>query len=105
MATDGIAPITEFYPLAAYVDHRALAANVEETHPVPNNKKVLIIISDIDLYIRPDATAAVPSADVSDGTGSIYVPAGAARAFSVKGVASVHMIAGATAKVTMEWLA
>lgn len=62
--------------LPEYVDARVLAANTSEAFTTPANADWFLISGDGGFYIIRGATAAVPAADVTDGTASFYVPAG-----------------------------
>jgi len=63
-----------------YIDYRVLGAAAAETHTVPAGAKVCVVIPNADCYIKASA-ATTPAADVTDGTGQMYCPAGAARVF------------------------
>lgn len=62
----------------AHIDVRVLAPNVAETHTVPsfNGTKAgyVLFSSTADFYIQMDGTAAIPSSDVTDGSGSDLRP-------------------------------
>lgn len=61
-------------PLSQWVDARVVAANVSETVTVPAGAQFAIFNSNIDFYIKSGGAAAVPAADVTDGTGSALNP-------------------------------
>jgi hypothetical protein len=103
MTTSTTSPIIPYFPLTSYVDHRILAASTAEAHYIPSGKTAVIITTDVDLYIKADDTATVPSADVLDGAGAAYIPAGVGRAFSTGGVGYISLIAAAAAAVTLEF--
>lgn len=62
-------------PAPSYIDVRSLAAGVAESHTFPSNTRFVIFSSTCDWYANPNGTAAVPAADVTDGTGSELNPA------------------------------
>lgn len=80
-----------------YIDARVLAANTAESHTVPTGAKFVLFGSDGDFYARPNATAAVPSADVTDGSGSEINPV----AWDLTGVTTISLIAAAARVVTL----
>lgn len=98
-------PPQSYFPVSDFVDHRVLAASTAEVHDIPAGSVSVIISTDQDLYVRRNATAAVPSGDVTDGTGAALVPAGVGRAFELSGVSYLSLISAAAAKVTLEWFA
>lgn len=57
-----------------YVDVRVLAASTNETHTVPAGAKYVVFASDDLFYAKANGAAAVPSADVTDGSGSEMNP-------------------------------
>jgi hypothetical protein len=99
------APPQSYFPLSDYIDHRVLAAATAEAIGPPVGAHAVIISTDQDLYVRRNATATVPSADVTDGSGAALIPAGTGRAFELSGVTTLSFISAAAAKVTLEWLA
>lgn len=84
---------------AAHIDARVLAAGVAETHTVPTAADIVIFSSDGDFYARPNASAAVPAADVTDGTGSELNPV----IWHLSGVTTIGIIAPAAQKVTLSF--
>lgn len=94
----GSVPVT---PFPVYVNHRTVTA--AETETVPDGASWMVITSDADLWAS-DGTAAVPSSDVTDGTGSFFVKAGVARAFAVVATQTLSVIsASGTAHVSFEY--
>ena len=82
-----------------HIDSRVLAANVAESHTVPAGAKFVLFSSDGDFYARPDATAAIPADDVTDGSGSEINPV----AWDLTGVSAIGLIASATRIVTLSF--
>lgn len=83
------------------VDVRVLAANTAEDIDVPTGAKICRLDADGVFYFNTQGDAAVPSADVTDGSGSRFVGSGSPFVMiSVDGVADVSVIAGAARKIT-----
>lgn len=83
--------------LCTYVDARVLAAGVAETVTVPANMDVVFLTSSAGtLYLRVGGTAAAPSGDVTDGTGSEIVLSGSTRRVTPAQTFSVVNTANAT---------
>ena len=77
---------------ADWVDSFVLAQNVVETYTLPvdaagNRALTLRIYTSGTLYIRWDGVAAVPAADVTDGTGSVALTAASRRYYSAPNTA------------------
>lgn len=88
-----------FLPPSSNVYDYVLAAGVAETITTPANAKFAVFNYTRDIWVRYGGTAAVPSGDVTDGTGSMFNPAG----FAVDGVASLSVISGFDATVSVAW--
>lgn len=90
-----------------YIDYRVLAAGSAETVTIPNGANYCVVIPNADCYIKASA-AAVPSADVTDGSGAVYIPAGSARIIPMKprftGATSFSIVSPQTAIVSLEFL-
>jgi hypothetical protein len=82
-----------------YIDARVLAANVNETHTVPTGSAFVLFSADGDFYAKPNAVAAVPAADVTDGSASELNP----TLWSLSNVTSIGLIADAARKVTLSF--
>lgn len=94
-------PITA---LSFYVNNRTISS--AETETVPTGAGRVVITSDGDAWMNPNGTAAVPSGDVTDGTGSICLKAGVARVFYVAAGNSLSIIAASgTVHVSYEYFA
>lgn len=99
--------------LSAYIDCRVLAAGVAETVTKPTGTVAqtynsCIITSNADVWIRRGGTAAVPAADVTDGTGSWLLSGGRARIMDFHDddgtiLATFSIICAGAALVSMEW--
>jgi hypothetical protein len=62
-------------PYPTYIDARVLAPGVSETHTMPANTRFVIFSANCDFYAQSGASAAVPAADVTNGTASELNPA------------------------------
>ncbi len=80
-----------------YVDARVLAAGTEQTHTKPSGANFCLFSCDGDFYARPDATAAVPGGNVTDGSAAELNP----TVWDVHNVTAIHLIAPADQVVTM----
>lgn len=96
---DGNGEITFARPAPDYVDVRVLAATTNEAHTVPTGAQFVIFSSDGDFFARPNATAAVPGADVTDGTGSELNP----TIWHLGGVTTINLIASSARTITMSF--
>lgn len=82
-----------------YIDHRVLAANTAEVHTVPAGARYVLMSGSENFYARMNAAAAVPVADVADGTGSMINPG----LRSLAGVTTIGLIAAAECIVSLEF--
>lgn len=63
-------------PAPSYIDARVLAANTAETHTMPSNTRFVLFSADCNFYVNAiGGTAAVPAADVTNGSASELNPA------------------------------
>lgn len=90
---DGIAAMVA----PQWIDSRVLAANTAEAHTVPTDARFVVFSSDGDFYVRYNGTAAIPGADVTDGTSAEINP----TVRNLSGVTSISLIASATRVVSM----
>lgn len=88
-------------PIADYVQARVLAANTAETVTVPAGARIVVFNSDSVFYLRIGGDAAVPAADVTDGTASAMSPG----ARSLDGVTTFSVVSAAVCIVCMEFFA
>lgn len=65
---------TSIRPAPTYVQARVLAAGVAETVTLPANTRIVIFSANCNFHAKPGASAAVPAADVTDGTASEMNP-------------------------------
>ena len=81
-----------------YIDARVLAANTNETHTVPTGAKYVVFAANCAaFYAKQGGAAAVPAADVTDGTGSALNPAG----FGIDGISSIGLISPTACTVSL----
>ena len=84
---------SSFLPEApTYINARVLAANVAESFTVPTGAVRVIFGSNCVFYARTGGTAAVPAADVTDGTGSFPNPTG----YGLRDATTISVIAPTT---------
>jgi hypothetical protein len=84
---------------ARYVDARVLAAGVAEVHTVPTGYNYVNFSADGNFYANFGAAAAIPSADVTDGTGSVLNP----TFKSLESATTIGLVAATATVVTMEF--
>jgi len=82
-----------------FVNAAVLSARAEAAVAVPAGASVCIFSGDGDYYVRPDASAAVPAANVADGSAPELNPA----QWDVRDVQSLHIIAPDDAVVTLSF--
>lgn len=82
-----------------YIDVRVLASNVAETVTVPTGAAFVVFNSTTNFYANANGTAAVPAADVTNGTGSELNPASR----YVANVSTFSVIAPTDSIITMAW--
>lgn len=64
-------------PVSDHIDARVLAASTAERHTIPTGARYVVFAATVDFYANfGDNTvdAAIPSADVTDGSGSLFNP-------------------------------
>jgi hypothetical protein len=84
-----------------YVQAVLLVANVEQTVTVPAAALdgFVLFSADGQFWARPNATAAIPVANITDGTASVLNPA----SWALDGVATIHLIADAATKISVSF--
>jgi len=80
-----------------WIDARVLAANTAEAHTVPTGATHVVFSGTADFYVKYGGTAAVPAADVTNGSASELNPV----AREIRGITSIGLISAATCIVTM----
>lgn len=87
-----------------HVDVRVLTTN--EDYTVPAATGAVILSTNAAIWVKLGGTAAVPAADVTDGSGSILISAGRERIFAVSPGQVIGIVSDSgTAKVSIECLA
>ena len=84
-------------PPSTCIDAMVLAANVAETYTVQTGARYCIFSSTAAFYARKDATAAVPSTEVADGTASELSPS----SWYMTGTTTISFIAPSAATITI----
>ncbi len=80
------------YRISNHIDIRSIAAAVAEAHTIPSGAKHCLIRSTVDIWVNPDGTAAVPAADVTDGSASYYIPVDVAELIEVDDMTTLSII-------------
>src|SRR5690349_18511765 len=79
------AALASFYKLAAYVDNYVLVAGAAQTINAPTGYQSCVITPTDDMWVRRGGGAAAdPAANVTDGTGSIFIPKGQSRIIDLR---------------------
>jgi hypothetical protein len=94
---DGAGQNTFSRPAPDYVDARVLAAAVSEDQAVPTGARHVIFSATADFYAEKGGTAAVPAADVTNGTASELNP----TIWSLDGVSTIGLIAPGATVITL----
>lgn len=83
-----------------YVDARVLSASSNEDHTVPSGGRFVIFSANCSaVYAKRGGTAAVPGADVTDGSASELNPAG----WFLEGVTTIGLISPEACVVTLSF--
>lgn len=64
-------------PVPRFVDTRTLGVSTNETWTVPSKVNFILLSADGGFFVRVGATADDTPGDLSDGTGSLYIPSSA----------------------------
>lgn len=90
-----------------YVDARVLLGAGAEVITVPTGADLVVFSSTGNFYARPNNAAAIPAADVTDGTGSELNPTAwqlrPLGATPGTAITTIGIIASADAVVTLAW--
>jgi hypothetical protein len=84
-----------------YINAYVLTANIPQNVAVPEGSGIAIFSGNADFYVNWRDTAAVPAANVTDGTGSELNPG----ARYLEGISMFSIIAPAAAIVTIQFYA
>lgn len=88
-------------PVPLWVNAHLLAANTAESDTIPSGANMVVITSDVDLYVNCNATAAV-TVDTTDGSASELNPSGYAF-LNGNQPTTISMIAAAVGHVTLSY--
>jgi hypothetical protein len=95
-------PVLNGLSASDHVDARVLAATTAEVHTIPTGAKSVRFTGTGPFFIHFGAAAAIPAADVTDGTASTLILTD--RIFAVPdGVTTIGIIASAICTVIMEF--
>lgn len=87
-------------PVPAHVDVRVLGANTAESASVPGGARFVIVSANCaELWVKTDGTAAIPAADVTDGSAAELNPSG----YYVEGAVSLSVISPTGCTVSLGW--
>lgn len=75
------------------INYRSLAASVAETETKPAGANWVIITPNCEVYAALSGTAAVPAADITNGSGPIYCPGGSSRLINISQVSTFSLVA------------
>lgn len=91
------------YPVG-YVDNVVLAADTNETKSVPTGAGFVLFAATGDFWAFPNGNAAIPSADVLDGTASILNPVMWLLGSDDRApVTTIGLIASATTAISLQY--
>lgn len=89
------------FPSADGINARVLAANVAEDITIPTGANMVRLAGTVDFYLRAGAAAAVPAADVTDGSASELIKSNSEPEWrAINGVTQISVCAAATCIVT-----
>jgi len=82
-----------------YVDARVLGVAIAESHTIPTGAKYVMFSANGDFYANFAGAAAIPAADVTNGTASILNP----QLRAIGAATAIGLISPAACIVTMEF--
>lgn len=88
-------------PVPEWIDQRILGTDSAESYTVPARAQFGIISADNPIALRVTSTAVYPAADISDGTGSLYIPSTAQFRLESGATYSIIRKAGTATIVTI----
>lgn len=89
-----------------YVDAHVLAASTAETFTKPTGARFVRLKGTVNFFFKPNGTAAVPAADVTDGTSStLVISNNEGVLLNVEFTTTISVIASAIGTVVAEWWA
>lgn len=91
-------------PQSDYIDYYTLAADTHEAHAVPSGARYAKVTAASLAYAKPTATSfALPSGDITDGTGPITLPANVAVLIDLRNGTSLGLRAAGTPIVEVQY--
>ena len=95
--------VTQAVNAGGYVDCRVLAASTAEVQNVPAGAKKVLISATGNSFVQFGGAAAVPAADVTNGSSPVLIVNAVPRMFACEGVATIGVISSAINTVTFEF--
>ena len=99
LSTDNNGRNADIPPASDHVYNIVLAANTAKSVTAPGGAKFVAFAANGTFYARYNGSAAIPSADVTDGAGSEVNPS----ARSLDGVETIGLVAPASTIVSLSW--
>ena len=93
----------EVHNQSGYINAMVFSGAAAKTSTPPASARIVKITTTVAVYVNVGAAAAVPAADVTDGTASALLPAGGSVTLDLAGAATVGVAAGAAAVVTLTY--
>lgn len=93
----------ELHNQSGYIAAMVFSGAAVKSSTPPATARVVKIVSSATVYVKVGGTAAVPAADVTDGSASECCVAGFPKFFTLDGATSVGVAAGAAAVVTLTY--
>ncbi len=95
-------PVSGALLVSDKIDARVLAAATAESATIPAGAKYVRLSSTAPFYANFSTTAAIPAADITNGSSSILIPS--AALFEIPaGATAISLIAAAIGVITLEW--
>jgi len=80
-----------------FIDNLVLIPNTAKTYTIPENTKIINIVSTGDFWVAADVDASIPDADIIDGSGSLLNPA----VLSVSEITALSFISSSACKISI----
>jgi hypothetical protein len=95
--------LDEVYNQSGYIAAMVFSGAAAKSSTPPAGAKFVRISTTVAVYVKIGGTAAVPAADVTDGSGSALLAPGQSIVHDLAGATSVGVAAGAAAVVTLTY--
>lgn len=95
-------PVAGALLVTSTVDARVLAASTAESASIPAGARFVRLTGAAAFYANFSATAAIPAADIVNGSSSILIPSSALFEIPA-GATEISLIAAAIGVITLEW--